>query len=257
MKMRFCIVLTAIIIIAISLHTTSLYAEITDGEKLTFNINYGIISAAEASLEIKSSSLLDKPVWLITSNAKTYPFFDSVFKVRDTVQSYWEKENLQTLRFSKRLNEGKYRQYRVQTYDHEKKLSIYQNWGFKKQTFKIKQIVIPANTQDILSAFYYVRQQNLVPGRSVPINITTDGKSYSTVVLVHRREQIDSIFGKKTCLVIEPKLRGEAMFKQSGRILIWVTDDKYKIPLKLTSQIVFGAFSATLKSAQNVPYPLK
>jgi hypothetical protein len=257
MKRRYCSVLTTIIMFAFTLVTTSLSSVITDGEKLTFTVNYGIISAAEASLEIKSSSLLDKPVWLITSNARTYPFFDSVFKVRDVVQSYWEKENLQSLRFSKRLNEGTYKQYRVHTYDHEKKLSIYQSWGFKKQVFKTRQIVIPANTQDILSAFYYVRQQDLVPGRSVPINITTDGKSYSTVVLVHRREQIDSIFGKKDCLVIEPKLRGEAVFKQSGRILIWVTDDKYKIPLKLTSQIVFGAFSATLKSAQNVPYPLK
>ncbi len=238
------------------LFLTSLNSVITDGEKLTFNIKYGVISAAEATLSVNSSTLDDKPVWLIASNAKTYSFFDAMFKVRDTVQSWWEKENLRSLRFSKRLNEGKYRQYRVHHYDHENKTSVYQRWNFKKGIFRTKTIDIPANTQDILSAFYYTRQQELAPGKTVMIDVTTDGNSYKTAVVVHRRETIDSIFGKKSCLVIEPILRGEAVFKQSGRILIWVTDDQYKVPLKMTSEITFGHFTAILKSAEKVPYPV-
>lgn len=251
--------LKIIILIAVmtaGLFASSLKATITDGEKLTFNIKYGVVSAAEASLEIRSSTFNDKPVWLITSNAKTYSFFDSFFKVRDTVQSWWEKENLRSLRFSKKLSEGKYQQYRVHTYDHENKTSTYQRWHFKKQTYRTKEIEIPAGTQDILSSFYYVRQQELVPGSRLMVDITTDGKSYKTQVVVHRRETIDSIFGDKECLVIEPLLKSEAVFKQSGRILIWVTDDEYKIPLKMTSQITFGAFSAILKDAVKVPYAI-
>lgn len=235
---------------------TSLKAAIIDGEKLTFNIKYGVVSAAEATLELRSSTLEDKPVWLITSNAKTYPFFDSFFKVRDTVQSWWEKENLRSLRFSKRLSEGKYQQYRVHTYDHDSKSSTYQRWDFKKQAYKTREISIPANTQDILSSFYFVRQQELAPGTRLTVDITTDGKSYNTQVVVHKRETIDSIFGKKVCLVIEPLLKSEAVFKQSGRILIWITDDEYKIPLKMTSQITFGAFTAILKDAEKVPYAI-
>jgi len=235
----------------------NLNAVITDGEKLVFNIKYGVISAAEASLEIKSSSLNDKPVWLITSNAKTYSFFDSMFKVRDVVHSWWEKGNLRSLRFSKRLNEGKYRQYRVHNYDHEKQTSTYRRWSFSKQQFRDSEIKIPQNTQDILSSFYYVRQLDLMPGSRVIVDITTDGKTYKTQVIVHRRETIESIFGNKNCLVIEPVLKGEAVFKQSGRILIWITDDEYKVPLKMTSKITFGSFSAILKSAVNVPYQIQ
>jgi len=245
------------VILCLNIIPASLKAVITDGEKLTFSVNYGVVAAAEATLEIKSFKLNDTPIWLITSNAKTYKFFDPVFKVRDEVMSYWEKENLHTLRFSKRLSEGAYRQYRVHIYDHDQKLSTYRSWNYKKQTFRTRQLAIPFGTQDILSSFYYVRQQKLVPGKSVLVNVTSDGKSYTTEVLVHRRETIDSIFGKKDCLVIEPKLKGDAVFKQSGRILIWVTDDQYKVPLKMTSKITVGAFTATLVSAQHVPYPLK
>ncbi|HQO18189.1 MAG TPA: DUF3108 domain-containing protein, partial [Candidatus Cloacimonas sp.] len=59
------------------------------------------------------------------------------------------------------------------------------------------------------------------------------------------------------CLVIEPKLKGEAIFKQSGRILIWVTNDEYKIPVRLESKITIGSFVAILKSAQQVPYKIQ
>jgi hypothetical protein len=254
MKIRKIVLLITFILLSFA--AADLNAKITDGEKLTFNIKYGVISAAEATLEIKSSTLVDKPVWLITSNAKTYAFFDTIFKVRDTVESYWEKDSLRSLRFVKKLNEGKYRQYRAHTNDQVNHVSIYQSYNFKKETFKTRKIDIPKDTQDILSAFYKVRQMDLYPGKNVVVEITTDGKSYTTQVVIHKRETIDSIFGKKQCLVIEPVLKSEAVFKQSGQILIWVTDDEYKIPLKLTSQIVFGHFTALLKDAENVPYPI-
>jgi len=245
-----------IICLLMCLSTALLNGVVTEGEKLTFSINYGIIKAAEATLETQSDILFDRPVWVITSRAKTYPFFDSVFKVRDIVQSWWDKENLHALRFSKRLSEGKYKQYRVHTYDHENQSSIYQSWNFKKQEFKTKQIKIPSGTQDILSAFYSVRQLNLIPGSKTMVDITVDGNTYRTEVVVHRRETINSIFGKMECLVIEPKLKSEGVFKQSGRILIWVTDDQYKVPLKMTSQITFGAFTAIIRAAENVPYTI-
>ncbi len=228
-----------------------------DGEKLTFGVNYGIIGAAEATLEIKSIVYQNTPVWYITSNAKTYPFFDIIFKVRDLVESWWDKSHLRSVKFSKRLSEGAYRQHRIHTYDYKTKTSVYSQWSFKNRKFKVKEISIPDNTQDILSAFYYIRQQELSPGNSIFMTITADGRTFYTEVVVHKRETIESIFGEMECLVVEPLHRGETVFKQSGRILIWLTDDKYKVPLKMQSQISFGAFTAVLKSAEKVPYQVK
>ena len=76
-------------------------------------------------------------------------------------------------------------------------------------------------------------------------------------MLVHRREKVKTIFGTMNCLVIEPKLKNEGIFKQSGKITIWVSDDAYKIPVKLESAVAFGSFVAVLKEAVNVPYKVK
>lgn len=253
MKLRTAILSIIIMIMVIPLFSVPFM----DGEKLTFDVKYGIINAAEASLEAKSATYQGKPVWQLTTNAKTHPFFDKVFKVRDKVESWWDKETLLPYKFSKNLQEGGYRQHRVHIYNHSKKSSTYQKWHFKDSYFENKEIAIPANTQDILSAFYTVRAQNLEVGKAVRVHITADGRSMNTEILVHRREKRKTIFGDVNCLVIEPKLKGEAVFKQSGRILIWLTDDQYKIPVRLESKITFGSFVATLRSAKQVPLSIK
>ncbi|MDY0152378.1 MAG: DUF3108 domain-containing protein [Candidatus Cloacimonas sp.] len=224
-----------------------------DGEKLTFDVKYGIINAGEATLEARTSLYQGNPVWYLSTNAKTHTFFDKVFKVRDRVESWWDKDTLLPYKFAKNLQEGKYKQHRVHIYNQAALSSTYQRWQYKESRFENKEMDIPANSQDILSAFYAVRTMPLSVGKSVLVNITADGRSMLTEVKVHRKEMEKTIFGEVECLVIEPKLKGEAVFKQSGRILIWVTNDQYKIPVRLESKITFGSFVAVLKSAQQVP----
>jgi hypothetical protein len=228
-----------------------------DGEKLVFDVKYGLVTAAEATLEVQSSTYQGNPVWYLTTNARTYPFFDNFFQVRDKVESWWDKQTLLPYKFAKTLQEGKYRQHRIHLYDQANLSTTYQKWSFKKMEWSKEQMALPFTTQDILSAFYYVRNQTLKPGGVVNVNITSDGRAVVTEVIVHKREKIASIFGNIDCLVIEPRLKGEAIFKQSGKILIWVSDDNYKIPVKLTSAVTFGSFVATLSDAKNVPYAIK
>jgi len=76
--------------------------------------------------------------------------------------------------------------------------------------FNNLEMDMPRDSQDILSAFYYVRNQDLEVGENVFVNITADGRNMPTKVLVHRKEVVSTIFGEVECLVIEPKLAGEA-----------------------------------------------
>jgi hypothetical protein len=48
--------------------------------------------------------------------------------------------------------------------------------------------------------------------------------------------------------VVEPFLRGPALFQQKGRVTVWVTDDEYRMPVLVKSKVVIGAVSAVLKS---------
>ncbi|MDD2231053.1 MAG: DUF3108 domain-containing protein, partial [Candidatus Cloacimonetes bacterium] len=243
--MNFKRIILAVVLLLLA--TSMFAAPFMDGEKLTFDVKYGIINAAEATLEARTSLYQGNPVWHISTNASTHKFFDRIFKVRDRVESWWDKDTLLPYKFSKNLQEGNYRQHRVHIYNHKTLKSTYQKWNYKNSNFDNTVMDISPDTQDILSAFYSVRFTRLAVGKSVFINITADGREMRTEVVVHKREKVKTIFGTVNCLMIEPLLRSEAVFKQSGRILIWVTDDEYKIPVKLESKITIGSFVAYLK----------
>jgi len=250
-------VLKKLIILFVFIISIQLFAfEI--GEKLTFQIKYGIIKAGEATLQINTHTYKDSiECYKIESLAKTNSFFDNIYKVRDRIESIWDKNELIARRFTKKLQEGSYRQYRIHFYYPDQNFTIYTKFGRKTKKFKEKRIDIPANTQDIMSALYYLRLQEFTVGDTLTINVTADGRNYPADVIVHRIEEIETIFGNKDCFVVEPILKGDAIFKQTGKIFVWLTADEHKIPVKMSSKIVFGSFKAILKDAENIPYKKK
>lgn len=228
------------------------------GEKLTFEIKYGFIKAGKATMQISPYVYKDSTeCYKIESLAKTNSFFDNIYKVRDKIESIWEKEDLVSLRFIKKLQEGSYRQYRIHFYYPDQNFTIYTKFGRKTKKFKERRMEIPDNTQDILSALYYLRLQEFEVGDTLTINVTSDGRNYPADVLIHKKEEMETIFGNKTCFKVEPVLKGDAIFKQTGKIYVWLTDDEQKIPVKMSSKIIFGSFKAILKNAENFPYKKK
>jgi len=245
------------IIFTIIIFSTYLFS-FEDNESLIFKIKYGFVSAGTASLKVGNYSFRDSISCLkISSLTRTNSVFDKIFKVRDNIESIWDKEKKISYRFTKKLREGTYRQKRVHYYYPESNLSVYYKYNLKKNTKTEKKMNILNDTQDILSAFYKIRSMDLVVGKSVFVNVTADGRNYSAEVKIHKIEKVETIFGKINCFVIEPILKGEAIFKQTGKIRIWLTADEYKIPVKLQSKIIFGSFYAILSDAKNVPYKKK
>jgi hypothetical protein len=47
--------------------------------------------------------------------------------------------------------------------------------------------------------------------------------------------------------VVEPILRGPAIFTQKGRLTVWLTNDRYKMPVLMKSKVVIGSVAAVLK----------
>ena len=244
-KKRFFIVFfVAIVFISIG----NIYAALNDGERLVFDIKYGLVTAGEATLNLQKIQHQENEAWRIFSTAETNSFFDRVFRVRDTIESISTSDSLMSLVFTKRLSEGKYRQHRIHQNYFDQNLSIYSNFRFNRGVWEESRIEIPSGTYDLLSAFYQVRTMDMVPGQTIPINVTTDGKNYNALVNVLRKETINTVLGRVECLVIEPALEGEAIFQQTGDIHIWLTNDDRKIPVLLQSKVIFGHFRAILKS---------
>jgi len=40
---------------------------------------------------------------------------------------------------------------------------------------------------------------------------------------------------------VEPMLKSSGIFRQKGKLTIWLTDDEYKIPILMKSKILVGS----------------
>ncbi|MCL1827683.1 MAG: DUF3108 domain-containing protein [Candidatus Cloacimonetes bacterium] len=215
-------------------------------EKLTYDIKYGVVSAGSATFNTEKTTFEGQEVWRIYTTAQTNSVFDKVFKVRDTIESIATYDSLFSLKFTKNMSEGTYRQHRIHRNYLAEKYSVYLRMNHKTNTFTDTKIDIPTETFDLLSAMSKIRTMEIQPGMEVPFNVTVDGKSYKAKVYILRREEIKTAIGVKQCLVIEPALEGDAIFKQTGVIHVWITDDEFKIPVLLQSKVIFGHFRAIL-----------
>jgi hypothetical protein len=227
--------------------TSGFVSPLPDRELLVFDIRYGVFTAGEATLSLERIEHSGNDAWRIQVNARTNNFYDKLFMVRDFIESIASYENFYSYRFTKRLHEGNYRQHRVHQNFLDQGISIYSRWSYSQNRWNEERMEIPSNTLDIISAFYYVRTQELHVGRDIVLNVTADGKNYDARIRVLRKETIDTIFGKRSCFVIRPELRGDAIFKQTANIDIWLVDDAHLTPVQLSSKVTFGSFRAVLK----------
>jgi hypothetical protein len=210
------------------------------GESLSFEIKYGFISAGTAIIGIpRIVSVRGRPCYHIVSVAESNSFFSVFFTVRDVVESHMDVRELVPLRFEKRLREGDFRDHDLVEFDHDRNVAIY-----PEQDGRV--VPIASGAQDILTSLYCVRMMDLEVGRSVYIDNHADKKNYPLEIRVLRREAVTVGAGRYNCLVVEPLMRTSGLFRQKGRLTVWLTDDERRVPVLMKSKVIIGSISAEL-----------
>jgi hypothetical protein len=209
------------------------------GEKLVFSIQYGLLSAGEATLEVDPALKLrqDRTTYHIVSQATSSAVFSKFFKVRDRVESFVDTLEMHSVRFEKHLREGDYKKDLLIVFDQERHKALIDG---------TRECDVEADVQDILSSLYYVRSVPLAVGQSVYVPNHDNGKNYPLEVRVEGRERVTVDAGTFDCLIVEPVLMGEAVFKQDGRVRVWLTDDALRLPVLLKSKVFVGAIAGVL-----------
>ena len=210
------------------------------GEYLEFSVKYGMLPAGTAILKI--SEIIDfqgKRCYRIFSTAKSNDMVSVFYRVRDSVETVVDYDGIFSRKFHKLLREGGYKADKTTIFDQRKHLAITGNDSIPTYAF----------VQDALSSMYYARTQELIPDNEILIDNHTDKKNFPLKIVVLRRETVEVPAGKFDCVVIEPIMRAEGIFKAKGRIWIWLTDDQYKMPVKMQTEVFFlGSVSAQLKT---------
>ena len=84
------------------------------------------------------------------------------------------------------------------------------------------------------------------------INVTADGDNYLAKAVFLGKEKIYSPYFDKEveCYKVRPVLANNALFKNEGKIYMYLTADEQKIPILLESEFLFGKFKAILRKVE-------
>ena len=212
-----------------------------DGEKLTYRLHYGIIDAAQATLEVKKSEkkINGRGLLRVIGKGKSIGTFNWFFKVDDRYESYIDEQGMFPWVFLRRVNEGGYK--------------ISQDYTFIQSKGKVKEgtkeYKAPVNVQDMISSYYYARTldfSNAKKGDVFEFNSFVDGEVFPLKIKFLGKEKIKIRNGRYNALKFSPVVQVDRIFKEEDDLQVWISDDENKIPLLAKAKIMFGSIKMEL-----------
>ncbi len=221
------------------------------GEKLTFDVKYGFVTAGVAVMHIpKMKRISGRDAFHITFEVNSLSSFDWVYKVRDRYETYVDKEGLFPWRFEQHIREG--------TFSRDFSAFFDQRRGKAKTSEGEYQI--PKYVNDIVSAFYLARTfdySKMKVGDFVNLKNFYKNKVYDLDVKYLGKERVTVPAGTFDCIMVEPLVLEGGLFKNEGTIVIWLSDDVLKIPVRVKTKVVIGSIDADLVKYEGLAGDLK
>lgn len=228
-----------------------------DGEWFKFRIHYGLFNASYATLEVDKTRLNNKPVYHVKGKGKSTGLLSLFFKVDDDYQTYIDPETGKPYRFIRRINEGGYTKDLEIDFDHK----VNKAHVLNRETNNRRTFSTPNNVHDMLSAFYYIRNQieneDLRPGDEMELNMFIDDENMNFKLVFLGREVIKTKFGKVASLKFRPYVLAGRVFKEKESLTFWVSDDANKIPLKIQANLAVGSLDADLESYKGLKHQFR
>ena len=228
-----------------------------NGEWFEFRIYYGIFNASYVTLELENDTIDGNPVFHAKGYGATTGLARILFKVEDYYDSYFSQETGLPIWFIRNIYEGGYTKDLEIRFDHENEIAKINN----KKEKKYQEIKVNPNAQDLISAFYYLRNvkntSSMKPGESVSINMFFDSENYLFKLKYFGVETLDTKFGKISCRKYIPYVQSGRVFREEESVTIWVSNDENKIPIRLQADIAVGSIKCDLENFKNLKHPFK
>lgn len=227
------------------------------GEWFKFRIHYGFVNAGYATLEVKDATINNKKVFHAIGNGYTTGMSRFFFKVEDLYESYIDKETGNPYKYVRKIDEGGYTKNQEGFFNQSENKVTVKDYKHKTE----KTLVVPKNAQDILSAFYYLRNHpnidKINPGDSIAIDMFFDNEITKFRLKYIGREDITTKFGVVSTMVFRPLVQTGRVFKEEESLTIWITSDDNKLPVRIKANLVVGSIKADLEEFKGLKYPFK
>ena len=227
------------------------------GEWFKFRIHYGLINAGYATLEVQEAVRNNKKVYHAIGKGYTTGMSRFFFKVDDNYESYFDKETGNPYQFVRKIDEGGYTKNQEGFFNQATNRILVKVYKHKSEN----TFLIPENTQDIMSTFYYLRNyptiDKLKVGESVAVDMFFDNETTKFKLKFVGTEDLETKFGVVPTMIFRPLVQSGRVFKEKESLTVWISDDDNKIPVRIQASLAVGSIKADLDAFKGLKYSFK
>src|SRR5687768_285952 len=268
--MRFAVVKTIFIASLLALLCASLSGQsngtarqktnpFLDGETLTYEgkISKIIRGIAIADLTLTLAKDPKSDDYLVKAEAKSKGTLLKLFRFSflQEMESSIDSDNFRVLRTAKHDVQKERVRNSEALFDYRERRVTYVETDANEPMRPPRRIAseIEDTSHDLISGIYSLRMMPLAVGKSFRMSVSDSGLVYDVPIRVTAREQQKTIFGKQWCFRIEPEVFGRnRLIEREGSMIIWITDDARRLPVRSQVNSPYGRIEIKLKSAKNL-----
>lgn len=235
-----------------------------DGERMDFILHYkwGSINAdvGSATVTLDSLDFNGHEAFMCHVSGRTSRFFDIFFKVREEFSSWFTRDGLRPLKFTRDTHEGGYEARNTYLYRWDAS-EPYIAADIYTSSIGQKSMELPLTpcTYDLPALFFFARNmdiENVDPGKRYPMTFAIDDEVFNVYFILYGREtiKVKGLGTVKTIKFAAKLLEGE-VFKGEEDMMIWISDDENRLPVYFEAPLIVGTAAGRMSGYDGLKYP--
>jgi len=226
------------------------------GEKLTYHFYWGIFMVGRGTFEVGKGQKDGN--YVFSFHGKSNNFISSIYPVDDALTSVFDINQRRSINFIQDRKEGDHHVWEETFFFYQLRMGSTESYiSGEKKWFNI-----PAEgVQDKLSTIYYMRCLDWTTRDDASTLLGNDKENFDVKITRLKTERVElDDFVPIPTFQVEPNTEYLSGFVKKGKMLVWVSDDRFKIPVRVVSKLSFGTVSAVLVKVEGVkdwPYDPK
>ena len=236
------------------------------GESMEFILHYkwGMINTdvGTATVCLDSLTFNGQEAFCCSVKGKTTRMFDRIFRVREDFSSWFTRDGMKPLKFTRDTYEGGYEARNTYLYEWDvAEPHIAADIYTSKRGQISMQLPLTPCTYDLPALFFFARNMdidNVEPGRRYPMTFAIDDDVYNVYFILYGREtiKVKGLGTVKTIRFAAKLLEGE-VFKGEEDMMIWISDDENRLPVYFEAPLLVGVAAGRMSACDGLKHPFE
>ena len=220
------------------------------GEVLEYDVSWSsLMTAGTATISVRAKRRsYDSVAYYIVAEGRPVSVLASLYRLYYKADTLLDAYTLLPQRGSLYSEEGRRRRMRETRFDQRGRSAVYEVSG---EGAAPQRLALRTGTHDPLSAIFALRALPLRRGLRVSMPVSDAGRLYQVEVAVTTRESLPTPLGPRTAWRLVPSVAGGGQPVDARELVIWISDDDRRLPLRMDAQMPVGAFRLMLREARS------